>query len=189
MNKPTDASQGSIPGQATKITSITTNPVANAVSIQPNTQKTVIVTSSVYRDKSMSPISSSTTSSPSPPPLAPLFECSSRVGHNVTNGKKHPLQVQKLEDTTLNNVIKVPSGTSSHLSGGQLSNLKQSNTSHLKSNESAAYLKTSPKALSNSSSSSSFSIKESTSSTSSTVASSTVYSKNNAGGSGEALNV
>ena len=64
MNKPHEAGKGA--ATTTKLPSITTNPVATAVSLPPNGPKTVIVTSSVYRDKSMSPISSSATSSRNP---------------------------------------------------------------------------------------------------------------------------
>ena len=186
MNKPSDVGKGSVSIASTKLPSITTNPVATAVSIQPNHQKTVIVTSSMYRDKSMSPISSSTTSSPSPPPLAPLIESSGiRSGNNVNGSKKLVHHAQKMQDNTLIKIVKVPSTTSTHHSG-QLMNHKQTNSSQSKSNESSAYTNTSQKVLSNSSSSSSFSIKDSISSTSTVTGS--VYSKSS-GGNVEALNV
>ena len=186
MNKPSDVLKGAVSIATTKLPSITTNPVATAVSIQPSHQKTVIVTSSVYRDKSMSPISSSTTSSPSPPPLAPLIESSGiRSGNNVNGSKKLVPHAQKLQDNAIIKIVKVPSTTSTNHSG-QLMNHKQTNSSQSKSNEPSAYTKTSQKVLSNSSSSSSFSIKDSISSTSTVTGS--VYSKSSSGNV-EALNV
>ena len=134
MNKPNDAAKGST--TSAKLPSITTNPVAAAVNIPQNAQKTVIVTSSVYRDKSMSPISSSAaSSSPSPPPLAPLIDVvGGRGGGNNFNPSTKP-QSQKLSDTNSIKIVKGPSA------------MKHSQQS-------------SKKVLSNSSSNSSFSIKD-----------------------------
>ena len=181
MNKPHEAGKGA--ATTTKLPSITTNPVATAVSLPPNGPKTVIVTSSVYRDKSMSPISSSATSSPSPPPLAPLVDVvGMRNGNNFHAGNKH--QSQKIPDSASIKIVKASSGARHTQQQNQRMVAKQANSS--RGNEPTECSKTSKKMLSNSSSNSSFSIKDPVSSTSSMSGS--VYSKKSVGNT-EALNV
>ena len=181
MNKPHETGKGA--ATTTKIPSITTNPVATAVSLPSNAPKTVIVTSSVYRDKSMSPISSSATSSPSPPPLAPLVDVvGMRNGNNFHAGNKH--QSQKIPDSASIKIVKASSDARHTQQQNQRLVAKQANSS--RGNEPTECSKTSKKMLSNSSSNSSFSIKDPVSSTSNTSGS--MYSKKS-GGNTEALNV
>ena len=187
MNKPNDQLNGSY-APTTKITSITTNPVATAaLGIHPSSQKTVIVSSSAYREKSLSPNSSSTTSSPSPPPLAPLADYTgNRVGNNINDSKIHASQ--KSQDNSVMKLVKMPSLTPTTLnhSKGQLLSLKQTNSSNPNPAISSGHPKPPEKVLSNSSSSSSFSVRDTNSSTS--TVSGSLQCKNS-GGNVEALNV
>ena len=189
MNKPNDQLNGSYT-PTTKITSITTNPVATAaVEIYPSCQKTVIVSSSAYREKSLSPNSSSTTSSPSPPPLAPLADYTgNRVGININDSKTHLSYTQKSQDNSAMKVVKIPSltATTLNLSKGQILSLKQTNSTNSNPAISSGHPKPPEKVLSNSSSSSSFSVRESNSSTS--TVSGSLQGKNS-GANVEALNV
>ena len=162
MNKPTDSSEGEKSAHSPMIPSITTNPVATAVAIQPNTQKSVLVTSSIYRDSSMSPTSSSTVSSSSPPPLAPMIDGGGFQGTtSINNCKKQSSQVQQLNDSVVK-VVKVPSSSA-------LNNRMSAHNAHLiqtNSQRNVSY-ENHPKNSSNvlsSSSSSSFSTKASSSS-------------------------
>merc|ERR1719322_948006 len=112
MNKPLEVAKGA--GSQAKLPSITTNPVAAAVSIPQNAQKTVIVTSSVYREKSMSPISSSAaSSSPSPPPLAPLIDVVGMQGSGNKFNTSNKPQCQSFPDT---NSMKMVKASSNHQS-------------------------------------------------------------------------
>ena len=151
MNKPLEVGKGA--GSQAKLPSITTNPVAAAVSIPQNAQKTVIVTSSVYRDKSMSPISSSAaSSSPSPPPLAPLIDVVGMQGSGNKFNTSNKPQSQRFPDANATKLVKASSNNQS-----------------------------SRNVMSNSSSNSSFSIKDPVSSSSSMSGS--VYSKAGGGNS------
>ena len=189
MNKPNDQLNGNYT-PTTKITSITTNPVATAaVGIHPSSQKTVIVSSSAYREKSLSPNSSSTTSSPSPPPLAPLADYTgNRVGNNINDSKTHASYTQKSQDNSAMKLVKIPSLTATTLnhSKAQMLSLKQTNSANSNPAISSGHPKPIEKVLSNSSSSSSFSVRESNSSTS--TVSGSLQGKNS-GGNVEALNV
>ena len=184
MNKPNEV--GKATTSSTKLPSITTNPVALAVNVPPNTQKTVIVTSSVYRDKSMSPISSSAaSSSPSPPPLAPLIDVVGGQGSRSNFNSSNKPQSQMISDTNSMKIVRGPSTIKHSQQVNQMMFAKQGNSSF--ANDSSEYSKTNKKVLSNSSSNSSFSIKDPTSSSSSMSGS--VYSKKSGGGNIEALNV